>query len=123
MPTAADQLRPLFESMIGRPVPFAIRLWDGSSTGDPAAAPAVTFRTPNALRRILFAPGELGFARAYVLGEIEVEGDLHDALRVLAQTSPELAVGWRTWVDTARAAASLGVLGRPLAPPPEEANL
>ncbi len=57
MSTAADQLRPFFESMIGRTVPFAIRLWDGSSTGDPAAASTVTFRTPDALRRILYRAG------------------------------------------------------------------
>jgi cyclopropane-fatty-acyl-phospholipid synthase len=123
MASAAEQLRPFFESLVGRPLPIEVRLWDGSRIANPDAPSAAIFRTPHALRRILFAPGELGFARAYVLGEIEVEGDLHDALRILAQASPELAVGWRTWVDTARAAASLGVLGRPLAPPPEEANL
>ena len=123
MSTAADQLRPFFESMIGGPVPFAIRLWDGSSTGDPAAASTVTFRTPDALRRVLYAPGELGFARAYVLGEIEVDGDLHAALRVLAQAAPELRMGWRMWARTARAGLRLGVVGAPLPAPPEEANL
>ena len=123
MPTAADQLRPFFESMIGRPVPFAIRLWDGSSTGDPAAAATVTFRTPDALRRVLYAPGELGFARAYVLSEVEVDGDLHTALRVLAQASPELRMGWRVWARTARSGLRLGVVGPPLPAPPEEASL
>ncbi|MHB8464764.1 MAG: class I SAM-dependent methyltransferase, partial [Acidimicrobiales bacterium] len=44
-------------------------------------------------------------------------------LRVLAVASPELALGWRTWARTASAAASSGVLGRPLPPPPEEGRL
>ena len=121
--SAAEQLRPLFESLLGRPIPITIRLWDGSQIGDPDAASAASFQSPDALRRILFAPGELGFARAYVLGELEISGDLHLALRTLVQASPDLALGWRTWAQTARAAASLGVLGRPLPPPPEEVRL
>ncbi len=123
MASAADQLRPFFEALVGRPLPLEVRLWDGSRIASPGAAATASFLTPLALRRILYAPGELGFARGYVLGEIEVEGDLHVALTILAQASPELAIGWRTWLDTARAAASLGVLGAPLPPPPEEANL
>jgi len=123
MASAADQLRPFFEALVGRPLPLEVRLWDGSRIPSPGAAATASFLTPHALRRILYAPGELGFARGYVLGEIEVEGDLHAALTILAQASPELAIGWRTWLDTARAAASLGVLGAPLPPPPEEAKL
>ena len=37
-------------------------------------------RSPEAMRYILTAPGELGFARAYVAGELDVEGDIFDAL-------------------------------------------
>ncbi len=69
------------------------------------------------------ARGELGFARAYVLGEIEVDGDLHAALRVLAQASPEFRMGWKVWAGTARSGLRLGVVGLPLAAPPEEARL
>jgi cyclopropane-fatty-acyl-phospholipid synthase len=123
MTTAADQLRPFFESLIGRPLPMALRLWDGSTVGEPDADATATFRTPDALRRILYAPGELGFARAYVLGEIEVDGDLYAALRILAQAAPELAIGWRLWARTARSAVRLGVVGRPLPAPPEEAQI
>lgn len=121
--TAAEQLRPLFESLVGRPLPIAVTLWDGSTIGDRASPAAATFRTPDALRRILYAPGELGFARAYVLGEVEVEGDLHAALRILTQASPDLSMGWRGWGSAARAAVSLGAVGRPLPPPPEEARV
>jgi len=123
MVTAADQLRPFFEALLGRPAKLAVRLWDGSEFGDPDSPVTAIFLTPLALRRILYAPGELGFVRAYTLGEIEVEGDLHAALRIVSQASPEMSLGWKTWSQTARAAASLGVLGRPLPAPPEEAKL
>jgi len=123
MESAADQLRPLFEAVLGRPIPLLIALWDGSRTGEVDSPATVTFRSPNALRRILYAPGELGFARAYVTGELDVDGDLHAALRLLSVASPELAIGWRAFAGTARAAFSLGALGRPLPPPPEEARL
>lgn len=119
--TAADLLRPVFESLVGRPLPVTVTLWDGSSVG--AGDVKVTFHTPNALRRVLYAPGELGFARAFVLSEVEVEGDLHDALRIVTRASPELALGWRDWARTARALVRIGALGPPLPPPPEEAKV
>ena len=33
-------------------------------------------RSPRALRRLLWSPGELGLAQAYVTGDLDVEGDL-----------------------------------------------
>ena len=53
----------------------------GSGTGRwpaPTGAPTVVVRSRRALRRLLWAPGELGLARAYVAGELDVEGDLCD---------------------------------------------
>ena len=37
-------------------------------------------RHRRALRRLLWNPGELGLARAFVAGELDVEGDLADGL-------------------------------------------
>lgn len=63
-------------SLFGRDGPLALGLWDGSEVG-PATAPArAVIRHPRAVHRLLWAPGELGLARAYVVGEIELEGDL-----------------------------------------------
>ena len=42
--------------------------------------PLVELRSPDAVRRLLWHPGELGAAQAYVTGEIEVHHDLDDAL-------------------------------------------
>ena len=44
-------------------------------------SPVLVARSPRALQRILWRPGELGLARAYVSGDLDVEGDLTDGLR------------------------------------------
>jgi cyclopropane-fatty-acyl-phospholipid synthase len=123
VPSAAVRLGAFFGSLLGDPLPLDVELWDGSSLGSGQAAARVVFRSADALRRVVYAPGELGFARAYVLGEVEVDGDLHAALRLLSAASPDMAIGWRAWADVARSAVALGVIGRPLPPPPEEARL
>ena len=56
-------LLPLF----GGTLPLRLRAWDGSSVG-PEDAPTVVVKDPAALRRLVFAPGELGLAQAYVTG-------------------------------------------------------
>ncbi|GAC1530144.1 MAG: cyclopropane-fatty-acyl-phospholipid synthase family protein [Acidimicrobiales bacterium] len=123
MRTAASQLRPVFEVLLGTPPALAIELWDGSTLGADDPPATVEFRSPDALRRLLFAPGELGFARAYVAGDVEIRGDLFAALRILTTTSPDLTVGWRGARDIVTAAVRLGAVGRPLPPPPEEARI
>ncbi len=61
-------------------LPVRVRAWDDSEAG-PADAPTVVLRSPLALRRALWAPGELGLARAYVSGDLDFEGDLTEGLR------------------------------------------
>ncbi|HEY3871117.1 MAG TPA: DUF1365 family protein [Actinocrinis sp.] len=64
----------------GRDLPVGLRAWDGSTAG-PAVAPALVLRSPRALRRLAWAPNELGLAQAYVTGELDVEGDITEGLR------------------------------------------
>jgi cyclopropane-fatty-acyl-phospholipid synthase len=81
----------------------------------------LVIRHRRALRRLMWQPNELGLARAYVSGEIDVEGDLYEALNRLA------ALIWRA-PDIrglhARAIAGdalrLGIIGMQPKPPPEE---
>ena len=75
-------------------------------------------RSPDALRRI-FAPGELGFARAYVAGDLDIEGDIYAAL-ALRERIADAKLRAR---HLARRAAAVGVLPPTAAPPPEEARL
>ncbi|WP_329460002.1 cyclopropane-fatty-acyl-phospholipid synthase family protein [Streptomyces sp. NBC_01497] len=105
--------------MCGGPLPLRLRAWDGSSAG-PADAPAVVLRSRRALRRLLWQPDELGLAQAYVTGELDIEGDLADALRAVRRGLAATGAARPGAADLARAlgtALRLGALGpRPRAP-------
>jgi cyclopropane-fatty-acyl-phospholipid synthase len=133
-------------SRAGFDLPVRVRAWDGSEAG-PAGPPIAVLRSPLALRRALWAPGELGLARAYVSGDLDVEGDLTEGLRRAfraarpAQSArasggrgpdargpgPWAGPGPGRWADAVSAAAvaagRLGVLGPPPAPPACEIRL
>ncbi|MGV9316700.1 class I SAM-dependent methyltransferase [Streptomyces sp. NPDC003691] len=79
MRPAADRLAQLLGHVLPGPLPVRVRAWDGSLAG-PADAPLVVLRSPAALRRVLWQPGELGLAEAYVAGDLDIDGDLADAL-------------------------------------------
>jgi cyclopropane-fatty-acyl-phospholipid synthase len=99
---------------------LALLLPDGSVLGPEDARARLIVRSPDALRRIVTAPGELGFARAYVAEEIDIDGDVFAALPALLElpSARELA---RLWLGAARVVGARGL--RPLAPPPEEVRL
>src|SRR5439155_3343860 len=121
--TAARALQPLIEGLLGLDLPVQFRFWDGSSLGPDDAAAAVVVRSPRALRRLVTAPGELGLGRAYVAGDIDLDGDLDEVL-ALGDRRPDLRLGAAQWSHAVRALASSGALrpGR-VRPPPEEARL
>ena len=77
-PTRAEIIVALLKTHAG--VDLRLRAWDGSEAG-PEKAPVVVIRSPRALQRILWRPGELGLARAYISGDLDFEGDLTDGLR------------------------------------------
>lgn len=122
----AQRLAAVVEPLFRGELPVRLRAWDGSEAG-PADAPVAILRTPDALRRIVFRPGELGLAQAYVTGELDVEGDLLDGFRrVWARVREAGATGRLTPAVVAaglRTAKDLGVLGRPPAPPASQARL
>ncbi|MFF9865045.1 class I SAM-dependent methyltransferase [Streptomyces sp. NPDC013953] len=79
MADAASRLNTLAQDLLGVSLPVRIRAWDGSEAGPPGG-PVLVVRSRRALRRMLWKPGELGPARAWVTGEIDVEGDLYEVL-------------------------------------------
>jgi cyclopropane-fatty-acyl-phospholipid synthase len=83
MQDAAPRLKSLVEQLVGAPLPMRIRAWDGSEAGPPGA-PALVVRNRRALRRLLWKPGEVGLARAWVAGDLGVEGDLYTALDLMS---------------------------------------
>ncbi len=118
---AAGALEPLLLELLGGPLPLRLRAWDGSECG-PAGAPVVVLRSRRALRRLLWQPGELGVAEAYVTGELDVEGDLAAALAVVRRELRERGAGRPAltpagWGRAVRTALRLGVLGPRPAPP------
>ena len=80
MAGAALRLKSLLEQLLEAELPIRIRAWDGSTAG-PHDAPALVVRNRRAVRRLLWKPGELGLARAWVAGDLEIEGDFYGALK------------------------------------------
>ncbi|MGW3962405.1 class I SAM-dependent methyltransferase [Amycolatopsis sp. NPDC005003] len=125
--TTAHRLASFTEKLLGGPLPVGLRTWDGTRAG-PENAPTIVLRNRRALRRLLYAPGELGLARAYVTGDLDVEGDLADGFRRIwaltrAGALNRVELGPREWAEAVRLAARLGVAGLPPKPPAEEARL
>ncbi|WP_030683501.1 class I SAM-dependent methyltransferase [Streptomyces cellulosae] len=83
MSDAAPRLKSLVEQLLGAPLSVRVRAWDGSQAGPPGA-PTLVVRNRRAVRRLLWKPGELGLARAWVAGDLDIEGDLYAALDMLA---------------------------------------
>jgi cyclopropane-fatty-acyl-phospholipid synthase len=105
-----------------------VRAWDGSEAGSGGDAPVLDIRRRRALRRLLWDPDEMGFARAYVTGDLDVEGDLYDGLarcwRLVRGGDPAGArPGLRDRFGMALAAVRLGAIGPRPAPPAREARL
>ena len=127
----ADRLAAAVRPFIGGDLPVRLQAWDGSVAG-PAGAPLVVLRSPDALRRLLWHPGELGAAQAYVTGELDVpeqDGwDLGSALTHAFAVGEERGLSGvrlspRAMVDALRTAAGLGALGRPPAAPASQARI
>jgi cyclopropane-fatty-acyl-phospholipid synthase len=124
----ADTIAPLVTATLGDRVLIRLTCWDGSTIG-PASAPLhLVVRNRRALRRIVWAPNELGFARAYVSGDLDVEGDLVAGLEELdrvadPQRGPGVTIDTATKKAIVKAALRLRLIGLPPSPPPEEAKL
>jgi cyclopropane-fatty-acyl-phospholipid synthase len=127
MADAASRLRRVAEQVLGVPLPVRLRAWDGSQAGPPDA-PTFVVRNRRALRRMLFKPGELGLARAWVSGDLDIEGDLYAALDAVSELIWERGEDGRTFLQAlrdpgVRAAVRelLKLAGPPLPPaPPRE---
>ncbi len=126
--TVAQIVEPLVVAALGADLPIGVRCWDGSTLGAPSAPLKLIIRHRRALRRLLWAPNELGFARAYVSGDIDFEGDLFAGLDALERVAlgdhgPGVTVDNATKAAILRCAIKLGIIGLPPKPPAEEARL
>ncbi len=128
-PTVAAQLANLIEGVLGAPPPVRLRAWDGTEAGavDDPTAPVVIVRRRRALRRLLWSPGELGLARAFVSGDLDVEGDIADGLsrfwRLARSGSASPGMDRAQKIDALRTALRLRAIGTNPKPPSSEALL
>jgi cyclopropane-fatty-acyl-phospholipid synthase len=111
----------LLDALMPDGVPFRFTAYDGSSTGREDAEIGMHLANERALSYLLTAPGELGMARAYVAGDLDIvgvhPGDPYEGLRLISASGFSLpkprealrlvqGLGWRHL--------------RPPAPPPQE---
>ena len=133
MAELAKQMVGSLEALLGARIPLRVQAWDGSLAGPPGA-PTLVLRNRRAARRLVWQPGELGLARAYVAGDLEIasDTDLYEVLTAVAHFAerPEIrrlnlgvadAVGPRGR-RLLRTAMQAGVLGLQPTPPAEEAR-
>ena len=107
----AAAMRPVIEGSFGRKIPIRFEFWDGSKLNPPDQTVAtLRFLSPDAIRRLLWMPNELGLGRAYVAGDIDLDGDLFDVVTAFRDAKPEVANPGRAWrvLPTAVAAAKKG---------------
>src|SRR5579862_9553438 len=86
-------------------LPLAFEAYDGSRAGPSSSVCTVRVRDPRTLNYVATAPSDLGLARAYVAGYLDVEGDLFTAMVMLARDH----VGSLTWGERMRVLRGLGL--------------
>ncbi|MDX6573490.1 MAG: cyclopropane-fatty-acyl-phospholipid synthase, partial [Gaiellales bacterium] len=100
--------------------PFTLEFWDGNRIDATApGGPTISFRSPEAIRQALRAPGELGLGRAYVTGNLDVD-DLDAALGLFGNfQAPPMGPARKAKIGI----AALRAAGLKRPPPPPAAEL
>jgi cyclopropane-fatty-acyl-phospholipid synthase len=102
--TSTVSLGHIFERLFGADAPVRFTAYDGSTAGRPDAPLGLHLATPRGTAFLATAPGSLGMARAYIKGDLEVDGvhpgDPYEALRlidddlVMRRPAPSEALHW-----------------------------
>lgn len=110
-----------FERLLGRDAHVRVVAWDGS-TGGPDDGLTIRLHSPRALSFLLTAPGELGAARAYLQGELSIDGmDEGNPIEVLRHLGGDFSAklpGWRDLREIVGVVRATGISVPEL--PPEE---
>ena len=95
-----------------------VEAYDGSTAGPADAEVVLRIQSPKALTHLVSAPGELGMARVYVSGELDVDAaDHYTLLRALTRTK----IAAMTWPERLQVLRSLGREALHwVEPPPQE---
>jgi len=111
------------DRVLGTDVPFRVTAYDGSTGGNPDATVGINLTNERALRYLVTAPGELGLARAYIQGDLIVDGiDPGDPYDFLMLFLDDFSPSRPSPADAVDILRSIGVKNlRPPAPPKQEA--
>jgi cyclopropane-fatty-acyl-phospholipid synthase len=124
-PGIADRVARAAEIVFAAPLPIGLRVWDGSAAGPPGG-PVLVLDSARAVRHLVRRPGELGLARAFVGGGLDVEGDLRLGLRLcldFARRAHRAGLPAAAhWPLLLRLLAQLGAVGLPPGGPVREAR-
>lgn len=126
---AADTAHPkltlasVLEIMAGGRMPLRFTAYDGSSAGPTDAPFGIDLLTPRGTSYLATGRGDLGLARAYIAGDLDIRGvhpgDPYELLKALAESLEFARPPARQMVEIVRA---IGIEHlRPIAPPPGEA--
>jgi cyclopropane-fatty-acyl-phospholipid synthase len=122
--SVANRLSPLLAQLFAGGAPVRFVFWDGSALGPENGSGTVILHSRRALTRLVWSPDELGFARGFVTGDTEVEGDLYAALEALHTAMRHTRrLSARTLGSGVWAALRLGAISRPPVRPDEEVRL
>src|SRR5215472_7478054 len=112
-------LAEVFKAFAGPDVPVEFTAYDGSHAGSPGSPVRITVRSPVAVAYLAQAPGELGLARAYVAGHLDVEGDMYEALARMTKVQ-STSLGLTEKLRLLQALGGPKLLVHRMPPPPQE---
>ncbi|WP_370618082.1 hypothetical protein [Mumia sp. Pv 4-285] len=81
----AGRLVDLLVQVYGEAPPVTLTAWDGSRVEPESGEVAIEARIESrrTVRRLMWSPGQEGIARAYIAGELTIDGDLETAVRLM----------------------------------------
>jgi cyclopropane-fatty-acyl-phospholipid synthase len=122
--TVAEQMSPLLAQLCGGDIPVRFVFWDGSALGPEDGPGTVVLRSARVLTRLIWSPGELGVARSFIAGDLDLDGRLFELLETLHDAmSGARRLGPRALATALWAAVRLGAIRRPPLRPEEEVHL
>ena len=122
-PAGRLTLAEILEIFTDGQLPVRFTAYDGSSAGPPDAPFGLNLKTPRGTTYLATARGDLGLARAYIAGDLDIAGvhpgDPYELLKALPDDLVFTLPSARVLADVIRSIGARRLL--PIAPPPQEA--
>jgi len=113
------ELAQLLYDVLGGSLPLRLELYDGSVAGPIDGAAIIRIHSQRGLARFLSRPGELGIVRAYVSGDLDIDGDIYELLISASSIDSGLHTINKLAAFRLLRETGIGVLRSPPAPPEE----